>query len=77
MVVWDITKKNKQTNHAQKKENQEAHLSCRPCGAKTRNLLRNFEKGYDGSISKSFPTQKDIRYLWLLHQSGLQPDLDM
>ena len=33
--------------------------------------------GYDGSISKSFPTQKDIRYLRLLHQSGLQPDLDM
>ena len=27
-----------------KKENQEAHLSWRPCGAKTRNLLRNFEK---------------------------------
>ena len=43
---WSETlqKKNKQTNHAQKKENQEAHLSCRPCGAKTRNLLRNFEK---------------------------------
>ena len=30
--------------------------------------------GYDGSISKSFPMQKDIRYLW---QSGLQADLDM
>ena len=47
-----------------KKENQEEDLSCRPCGAKTTNLLPNFEKNrIRWKHIKVISTHKDIRYL--------------